>query len=82
MKAVMFLSVSIGVLLSLLFFVVFRYVGAGRVNSAHVKVIERNADGIIKSICHNQVEYLLLIGNGTAISVATDASGKPLHCNY
>ena len=82
MKAVMLLSVLIGILLSLLIFIGSKYLGTGHVNGVHVQLIERNTDGIIKSMCRNHVEYIMLNGNGSAITIALDQSGKPMSCNY
>ncbi len=82
MKMVMFLSILIGVLLSVLFFTGLRALNPGHITNMHAKIIERNSDGLVKSVCHQGVEYIVFNGNGSAIITAVDPSGKPLPCNY
>lgn len=80
MKIVMALGILIGILLCILFYMMTRY--TGNTVTDHVKIIEKTSYDIIKTVCHQQIEYITINGNGTAIAVAVDGAGKPLKCSY
>ncbi len=82
MKAVVFLSVLIGVLLSLLIYFGSRYFNGGQIKNPHTKIIARTADGTARTFCYAHVEYLVVNANGTAVTQLTDTSGKPIQCDY
>lgn len=81
MKLIMFLGLIIGVLFGSLIYVTYRYIGDG-VKNYHIKTIEKNTAEVIKVFCFNQIEYIIVTTNGTAITPALDANGKPLSCNF
>ena len=79
MKAVLFLGILIGALICALFYITTRSSGS---NSPHTKILEKNSYDMIKTLCHNQIEYIIVNGNGTSTITAIDQDGKPIHCNY
>jgi hypothetical protein len=81
MKVVLFLGMLIGILVCTLVYMSTRYSG-GNMTSPHTKTLEKNSYDAIKTLCHNQVEYIIANGNGTTLIPAIDQNGKPVACNY
>ena len=81
MKTVLFLGVLIGSLVCTLIYVITRYSG-NNTKSTHVKILEKNGYDLIKTLCYNQIEYIIVNGNGTTVTTAIDQNGKPKQCNY
>lgn len=77
----MFLGIVIGFLLCSLLFIFNKY-SSGNTSSSHVHIIEKNSLDMIKTYCHQNIEYIITNGNGTSITTAVDQNAKPLKCNY
>ncbi|MDQ5920543.1 MAG: hypothetical protein QG673_599 [Pseudomonadota bacterium] len=81
MKIVMVLGIIIGFLLCSLVYIINKYTN-GNMSSTHLQVVEKNSLDIIKTYCHNNVEYIIINGNGTSVTLLVDQDGKPLKCTY
>lgn len=81
MKTVMFLGILIGVLLCALLYMWTRNSGS-TITSSHIKTIEKNAYDTIKTLCQDNVEYIIVNGNGTTAIAAVEIDGRPKKCKY
>jgi hypothetical protein len=82
MKVLVFLSILMGILLSLLIYFASHYFNGANVQNPHLRVIGRTSEGALRTLCFGNVEYLLVNANSSVIIPALDVSGKPRQCNY